>query len=121
MELVKGIPILEFCDRNRLPTAKRIELFQSVCQAIHHAHYKGAIHRDIKPSNVMVTLHDGRPVVKVIDFGIANAISQQMTAKTMFTAYGQMIGAGSSWWPDSRRSDVPSFQAAVPICLRMDR
>jgi len=71
MELVRGVSITDFCDQNRLSTRQRLELYISVCQAVHHAHQKGIIHRDIKPSNVMVTLHDGQPVAKVIDFGIA--------------------------------------------------
>ena len=92
MELVKGIPITEFCDKNKLSTSQRLDLFQDVCAAIQHAHQKGIIHRDIKPSNVLVTLHDGVPVPKVIDFGIAKALNQELTEKTLFTAYGQMIG-----------------------------
>ena len=73
MELVKGVPITDYCDQNRLTTRERLELFTHVCHAVQHAHHKGIIHRDLKPSNVMVTLHDGVPVVKVIDFGIAKA------------------------------------------------
>ena len=76
MELVRGVPITEYCDRNHLSPKERLELFIPVCQAIQHAHQKGIIHRDIKPSNVMVTLHDGNPVPKVIDFGVAKAIDQ---------------------------------------------
>jgi serine/threonine protein kinase len=76
MELVRGIPITDFCDQNHFTIRERLGLFVSVCQAIQHAHQKGIIHRDIKPSNVMVTLHDGTPVVKVIDFGIAKAMGQ---------------------------------------------
>ena len=83
MELVKGVPITDYCDQNRLTTRERLELFTHVCQAVQHAHHKGIIHRDIKPSNVMVTLHDGVPVVKVIDFGIAKALGQQLTDKTL--------------------------------------
>ena len=90
MELVKGIPLTEFCDRKRVSTTGRLELFATICHAIQHAHQKGVIHRDIKPSNVMVTLHDGKPVPKVIDFGVAKAINQQLTEKTTFTSIGQM-------------------------------
>jgi eukaryotic-like serine/threonine-protein kinase len=92
MELVKGIPITEYCDRNHLTPKERLELFIPVCQAIQHAHQKGIIHRDIKPSNVLVTIHDGRPVPKVIDFGVAKAIDQRLTERTMFTEFGQVIG-----------------------------
>ncbi len=92
MELVKGAAITEFCDQSRLTLNERLELFVHVCQAVQHAHQKGIIHRDIKPSNVLVTLHDGTPVVKVIDFGIAKAVGQQLTDKTLFTNFAQMIG-----------------------------
>lgn len=92
MELVKGIPITEFCDQSKLSTKRRLDLFLDICSAIQHAHQKGVIHRDIKPSNVLITLHDGVPVPKVIDFGIAKAINQELTEKSLFTAFGQMIG-----------------------------
>jgi serine/threonine protein kinase/tetratricopeptide (TPR) repeat protein len=92
MELVKGVPITEFCDQNHLPPEVRLRLFLDVCQAIQHAHHKGVIHRDIKPTNVLVTLHDGKPVVKVIDFGVAKARGQALTEQTLFTPFGQMIG-----------------------------
>jgi eukaryotic-like serine/threonine-protein kinase len=92
MELVRGIPITEYCDQNNLPVHERLELFVQVCHAVQHAHQKGIIHRDIKPANVLVTLHDGRPVPKVIDFGVAKATNQQLTEKTLFTAFAQMVG-----------------------------
>jgi eukaryotic-like serine/threonine-protein kinase len=92
MELVKGMAITAYCDHNQLSTRERLELFVPVCQAVQHAHQKGIIHRDIKPSNVLVTEHDGTPVVKVIDFGIAKATGQQLTDKTLFTNFAQMIG-----------------------------
>jgi len=92
MELVKGVPITEYCDANSLDTQQRLALFIDVCRAVEHAHQKGIIHRDIKPSNVMVTLHDGRPVVKVIDFGIAKATEHRLTEKTLFTEFRQLIG-----------------------------
>jgi serine/threonine protein kinase len=92
MELVKGIPITDFSDQGQLTPRERLELFVPVCQAVQHAHQKGVIHRDIKPSNVLVTLHDGVPVVKVIDFGIAKATGQQLTEKTLFTNFAQLIG-----------------------------
>jgi len=92
MELVRGIKITEYCDQNQLPTLERLKLFILVCQAIQHAHQKGIIHRDIKPSNILVTLHDGEPVPKVIDFGIAKATQQELTDKTVFTQFQQFIG-----------------------------
>jgi serine/threonine protein kinase len=92
MELVRGVPITEYCDQVRMPPRQRLELFAAVCQAIQHAHQKGIIHRDIKPSNVLVTEQDGKPVAKVIDFGIAKATGPQLTEKTLFTNFAQMIG-----------------------------
>jgi tetratricopeptide (TPR) repeat protein len=92
MDLVKGLPITEFCDQAKLPIRERLELFLSVCQAVQHAHQKGIIHRDIKPSNVLVTLHDGTPLAKVIDFGIAKALGQELTDKTLYTGFAQLIG-----------------------------
>jgi serine/threonine protein kinase/Flp pilus assembly protein TadD len=92
MDLVKGVPITDYCDQNQLTTRERLGLFVSVCQAVQHAHQKGIIHRDIKPSNVLVTLHDGNALVKVIDFGIAKALGQQLTDKTLFTGFAQLIG-----------------------------
>ncbi len=92
MELVHGIPITDYCDKNRLTLRQRLELFVSVCQAVQHAHQKGIIHRDIKPSNVLVTVHDRRPLVKVIDFGVAKALHQPLTDKTIYTRFAQMVG-----------------------------
>jgi eukaryotic-like serine/threonine-protein kinase len=92
MELVRGVPITDYCDRNRLTPRERLELFVVVCQAVQHAHQKGIIHRDIKPSNVLVTLHDGKPLVKVIDFGVAKALHQSLTEKTIYTRFAQMVG-----------------------------
>ena len=92
MELVKGVPITKYCDEKKLNLRQRLELMIPVCQAIQHAHQKGIIHRDIKPSNVLVAQYDGRPVPKVIDFGVAKATAQKLTEKTMFTEFGQVIG-----------------------------
>ncbi|MFC1794628.1 protein kinase, partial [Planctomycetota bacterium] len=100
MELVKGIPITEYCDKNNLDTRQRLGLFVDVCKAVQHAHQKGIIHRDIKPSNVLITLHDGKPVPKVIDFGIAKATAQRLTEKTVFTRFAQMIGTPEYMSPE---------------------
>jgi serine/threonine protein kinase/tetratricopeptide (TPR) repeat protein len=100
MELVRGVPITKFCDERNLPTAARLELFTSVCHAVQHAHQKGIIHRDLKPSNILVTLHDGRPVPKVIDFGIAKATHGRLTDNTLFTAFEQFIGTPAYMSPE---------------------
>jgi hypothetical protein len=100
MEYIKGIPILEFCDQNKVDTRARLQLFTQVCHAIQHAHQKGIIHRDIKPSNVLVTLHDGVPVPKVIDFGIAKATNSELTSKTLFTEHRQMVGTPAYMSPE---------------------
>jgi serine/threonine protein kinase/WD40 repeat protein len=92
MELVKGVPIVEYCDQQQLAPRQRLELFITVCQAVQHAHQKGIIHRDLKPSNVLVAPHDGVPVVKVIDFGVAKAIGRQLTDATIYTRFNQLIG-----------------------------
>ena len=101
MELVRGIRITDYCDQNNLPTEDRLKLFMLVCSAIQHAHQKGIIHRDIKPSNILVTLHDGVPVPKVIDFGIAKATNdQRLTDKTVYTALDQFIGTPAYMSPE---------------------
>src|SRR3954463_5452189 len=92
MELVKGVPITKYCDDKPLPLRARLQLFVQVCQAVQHAHQKGIIHRDLKPSNVLVAQYDGKPVPKVIDFGVAKALGQQLTDKTIYTRFAQMIG-----------------------------
>ena len=92
MELVRGVTISNYCDQNQLTPRERLELFVSVCHAVQHAHQKGIIHRDLKPSNVLVTLHDSRPVVKVIDFGVAKALNQRLTENTVYTRFAEMIG-----------------------------
>jgi WD40 repeat protein/serine/threonine protein kinase len=118
MELVRGIRITEYCDQNNLPTEQRLNLFVQACQAIQHAHQKGIIHRDIKPSNILVTLHDGVPVPKVIDFGIAKATEQRLTEKTLFTEFAAFIGTPAYMSPEQAemsgldidtRSDVYSL------------
>ena len=100
MELVRGIPITRYCDENKLDTKQRLDLFIKVCHAIQHAHQKGIIHRDIKPSNILVTLHDGVPVPKVIDFGIAKATEGRLTNATLFTAFEQFIGTPAYMSPE---------------------
>jgi len=100
MELVRGIKITDYCDQNSLTTRERLELFIKVCGAIQYAHQKGIIHRDIKPSNLLVTLHDGRPVPKVIDFGIAKATEQRLTNKTLFTEFTAFIGTPAYMSPE---------------------
>jgi tetratricopeptide (TPR) repeat protein len=100
MELVRGVSMTEYCDRNHLDTKGRLELFTQVCHAVQHAHQKGIIHRDLKPSNVMVANYDGRPVPKVIDFGIAKATNQPLTDKTLFTRYAQIIGTPAYMSPE---------------------
>ncbi len=100
MELVRGIKITDYCDQNNLPTADRLKLFGEVCRAIQHAHQKGIIHRDIKPSNILVTHHNGVPMPKVIDFGIAKATDQRLTDKTVFTQFEQLIGTPAYMSPE---------------------
>jgi tetratricopeptide (TPR) repeat protein/serine/threonine protein kinase len=118
MELVRGVPITDHCDQHQLTPRERLELFVTVCQAVQHAHQKGIIHRDIKPRNVLVTMHGATPVVKVIDFGIAKALGQQLTDKTVLTGFAQMIGtplymspeqAGWSGLDVDTRSDIYSL------------
>ena len=92
MELVKGIPITRFCDERRLTLRERLELAIPVCQAVQHAHQKGIIHRDLKPSNVLIALYDGKPVPKVIDFGVAKATGPRLTDQTLYTEFGAVVG-----------------------------
>src|SRR5204863_4660563 len=112
------VPITEFCDQNQLTPRQRLELFIPVCQAVQHAHQKGIIHRDLKPSNVLVSRHDTTPVVKVIDFGVAKALGQELTDKTLFTGFAQFLGtplymspeqAGESSLDVDTRSDIYSL------------
>jgi len=100
MEYVKGIPITEYCDRYKLGTQERLRLFIPLCQAIQHAHHKGIIHRDIKPSNALVMLHDEKPIPKIIDFGVAKALNQRLTERTLFTEQGQFIGTPEYMSPE---------------------
>ena len=101
MELVQGVPITQYCDEAALDTRRRLDLFVRVCRAVQHAHQKGVIHRDLKPNNVLVTLHDGTPVPKVIDFGIAKAVhGQRLTEKTLFTEFRQLVGTPEYMSPE---------------------
>ena len=100
MELVPGEPITDYCDRHRLTTAQRLELFRQTCEAVQHAHQKAIIHRDIKPTNVLVTVLDGKPNVKVIDFGVAKAIEHRLTEQTIYTEQGQRIGTPEYMSPE---------------------
>ena len=118
MELVYGVKVTDYCDQNRVSMKERLELFIQVCNAVQHAHQKGIIHRDLKPSNIMVTMHDGVPVPKVIDFGIAKATEQRLTDKTLFTSYAQLMGTPAYMSPEQMelsglnldtRSDVYSL------------
>jgi WD40 repeat protein/serine/threonine protein kinase len=118
MDLVKGLPLTAYCDQAQLTPRQRLELFVPLCQAVQHAHQKGIIHRDLKPSNVLVTVHDTTPVVKVIDFGVAKALGQELTDKTLFTGFAQMVGtplymspeqAGQSGLDVDTRSDIYSL------------
>ena len=118
MEFVRGVQITEYCDRNRLTTVERLELFMRVCDGVQHAHQKGIIHRDIKPSNVLVQVEDDRPTAKIIDFGVAKATDYRLTDKTVYTGLGMMIGTPAYMSPEQAeqsgmdvdtRSDVYSL------------
>jgi non-specific serine/threonine protein kinase/serine/threonine-protein kinase len=118
MEYVRGVPVTEYCDAQRLSTQERLTLFMQVCDGVQHAHQKGIIHRDIKPSNVLVAVEDGRPIPKIIDFGVAKATSQRLTERTLFTELGQWIGTPEYMSPEQAeltgldvdtRSDVYSL------------
>ncbi|MFZ1008146.1 MAG: serine/threonine-protein kinase, partial [Candidatus Sulfotelmatobacter sp.] len=106
MELVQGIPITQYCDDKQLPPQERLELFVEVCHAVQHAHQKGIIHRDLKPSNVLVMIYDGKPLPKIIDFGVAKALHQQLTEKTMFTQFGAIVGTLEYMSPEQAQSDA---------------
>ena len=114
MELVRGVPLCEFCDSHRLSTKERLQVFVSICSAVQHAHQKGIIHRDLKPSNVLVTLLDGKPLAKVIDFGVAKAIGQSLTGNTIYTRFAAMIGTPAYMSPEQAE------MSAVDIDTRAD-
>jgi serine/threonine protein kinase len=100
MELVRGVPLTKFCDSQKLDTSQRLKLFVTICNAVQHAHQKGIIHRDLKPSNILVTLQDGQPLAKVIDFGVAKAIGQSLSAKTIYTRFASIIGTPAYMSPE---------------------
>ena len=106
MELVKGVPITKFCDEHQLSPRQRLELFVPVCQAVQHAHQKGVIHRDLKPSNVLIALYDDKPVPKIIDFGVAKATSQKLTERTLFTAFGSIVGTLEYMSPEQAKMNA---------------
>ena len=115
MELIKGRPITKFCDEERLSTAQRLELFIAVCRAIQHAHQKGLVHRDIKPSNVLVSFVDGKPVPKIIDFGIAKAMQHDLTDKTVFTRFHQFMGTPAYMSPEQAGTDSADIDTRSDI------
>ncbi len=115
MELVKGRPITKFCDEERLSTVQRLELFISVCRAAQHAHQKGLVHRDLKPSNVLVSFVDGRPVPKIIDFGIAKAMQHDLTDKTVFTRFHQFMGTPAYMSPEQAGTDSADIDTRSDI------
>jgi tetratricopeptide (TPR) repeat protein len=115
MELIRGVPITDYCDQNRLSLRERLELFVAVCRAVQHAHQKGIIHRDLKPSNVLVALHDGKAVVKVIDFGIAKALGQALTDRPAFTGQAQMVGTPLYMSPEQAGMGDPDIDTRSDI------
>ena len=115
MEHVTGEPITEHCDRHRLTVNERLELFVQVCEAVQHAHQKGVIHRDKKPSNILVTMRDGKAIPKIIDFGVAKAISQPLTEKTVYTQQGQLIGTPSYMSPEQVEMTIQDIDTRTDI------
>ena len=138
MELIKGVPITEYCDRAKLSPRERLALFVPVCEAVQHAHQKGVVHRDLKPSNILVALYDGRPVPKVIDFGIAKATGPRLTDRSIYTEVGALRRHAGIHGPEQAelnnldidtRADVYALGAilyelltgSVPFCARSCR
>ena len=115
MELVKGVQITDYCDQARLSPRERLELLIPVCMAIQHAHQKGIIHRDIKPSNVLVSLYDGRPVPKVIDFGVAKAIEQRLTERTLYTQHGAIVGTLEYMSPEQAENSALDIDTRTDV------
>jgi serine/threonine protein kinase/WD40 repeat protein len=115
MEYIAGLPITEYCDRERLDLKERLRLFLQVCDAVQHAHQKGIIHRDLKPSNILVAAGDGKPLIKVIDFGIAKALSQPLTDRTLYTEQGQFIGTLDYMSPEQAGMDAGSLDTRSDV------
>ncbi len=115
MELVHGVPVTEYCDNHRLSIRERLELFITICQAVQHAHQKGIIHRDLKPTNILVTQHDGKPLAKIIDFGVAKATGQKLTEKTLFTGFAQLIGTPLYMSPEQAEMSEPDVDTRSDI------
>ena len=114
MELVRGVPLIAFCDSKKLDMSERLKLFVTICHAVQHAHQKGIIHRDLKPSNILVTIQDGQPLAKVIDFGVAKAIGQSLTVKTIYTRFASMVGTPAYMSPEQAE------MSAVDVDTRSD-
>jgi serine/threonine protein kinase len=115
MEHVRGIPITEHCDKHRLTVEQRLTLFLHVCEAVQHAHQKGIIHRDLKPSNILVAIQDEEAVPKVIDFGVARAISQPLTERTLYTEQGQLMGTPEYMSPEQARADKQDVDTRTDV------
>ena len=115
MEYVAGVPITAYCDNHRLSTRERLELFMRVCEGVQHAHQKAIIHRDLKPSNILVTEVDGHPTPKIIDFGVAKALTQKLTADTMFTRVGAMIGTPEYMSPEQALSSGEDIDTRTDV------
>jgi eukaryotic-like serine/threonine-protein kinase len=115
MEHVAGVPITSYCDKHRLTTRERLELFVRVCEGVQHAHQKAIIHRDLKPSNILVTEVDGRPAPKIIDFGVAKAVAQKLTAETMFTRVGALIGTPEYMSPEHANSAAEDIDTRTDV------
>jgi non-specific serine/threonine protein kinase/serine/threonine-protein kinase len=115
MEYVQGISVSEYCDRHRLSTNERLELFRLICDGVQHAHHKAILHRDLKPSNVLITELDGTPVPKIIDFGVAKATTQRLTEKTLYTAMGQLIGTPEYMSPEQAEMDAEDVDTRTDV------
>ncbi len=115
MEYVAGVPITDYCDNHRLDTRQRLELFMRVCEGVQHAHQKAIIHRDLKPSNILVTEVDGRAAPKIIDFGVAKALTQKLTADTMFTRVGALVGTPEYMSPEQANSSGEDIDTRTDV------